>query len=46
MEIMKAAILAAKINRVAGHYACPTPASQVMEMIAYIPRAMEDVLGN
>lgn len=46
MEIMKAAILAAKINRVAGHYACPTPASQVMEMIAYIPRAMEDVLAN
>ncbi len=45
-EIPKAAILAARINRLAGHYACPTPASQVMEIIAYIPRAMEDVLKN
>jgi len=46
METLKAAILAARINRLAGHYACPNPASQVMEMIAYIPRAMEDVLES
>jgi len=46
METLKAAILAARINRLAGHYACPTPASQVMDMIAYIPQAMEDILEN
>ena len=46
MEILEAAILAAQINRLAGHYACPTPASQVMEMIEQIPRAMEDVLES
>ena len=45
-ETLAAATLAARINRLAGHYARPTPASQVMEMIAYIPRAMEEVLKN
>jgi ADP-dependent NAD(P)H-hydrate dehydratase / NAD(P)H-hydrate epimerase len=44
MPVLEAAILAARINRLAGHYAHPTPASQVMEMIAHIPRAMEEVL--
>jgi hypothetical protein len=44
METLEAAILSARINRLAGHYACPTPASQVMEMIAYIPRAIEEIL--
>ena len=46
METMEAAILAGRINRLAGHLAGPTPASQVMEMIAYIPRAMEEVLNS
>ena len=44
METLEAAILAARVNRLAGHYACPTPASQVMEVIKHIPGAMEDVL--
>jgi hypothetical protein len=44
METLEAAILASRINRLAGHLAGPTPASQVMEMIAYIPRAMEQIL--
>ena len=44
MEILEAAVLGARINRLAGHYACPTPASQVMEMITHIPRAMEEIL--
>ncbi|MFO7739112.1 MAG: NAD(P)H-hydrate dehydratase [Desulfatiglandaceae bacterium] len=43
-ETLAAATLAARINRVAGHYARPTPASQVMEMITHIPRAIEEVL--
>jgi hypothetical protein len=44
MTIPKAAYAAAKINRVAGFYADPTPATQVIEMIAQIPRAVETVL--
>jgi hypothetical protein len=44
METLEAAVLAARINRLAGHYACPTPASQVMEMIEHIPRAIEETL--
>ena len=40
------AILAAWINRLAGHYADPTPATQVIEMIHQIPRAMKKVLGR
>ncbi len=44
METLKAASLAAQVNRLAGHYARPTPASQVMDMITHIPRAMEEVL--
>ena len=44
METLEAAILAARINRLAGHFACPTPASQVMKVIKHIPRAMKDVL--
>jgi NAD(P)H-hydrate repair Nnr-like enzyme with NAD(P)H-hydrate dehydratase domain len=44
METLEAAVLAARINRLAGHYAKPSPASQVMEIITHIPRAMEVVL--
>ena len=44
METLEAAILAGRINRLAGHLAGLTPASQVMEVIAYIPKAMEEVL--
>jgi hypothetical protein len=44
IETPEAAILAAQINRLAGHCASPTPASQVMEVIHHIPRAMEEVL--
>lgn len=39
MEVMKAAIIAAKVNRLAGYYAKPTPATQVMEIIKHIPTA-------
>ncbi|MBW2096339.1 MAG: sugar kinase [Deltaproteobacteria bacterium] len=46
METLEAAIMGARINRLAGHYAKPSPASQVMEMITHIPRAMEEVLEN
>ncbi len=44
MEVKEAAVIAAKVNRLAGHYAKPTPATQVMEIIQYIPRALEEIL--
>ncbi|HUV51165.1 MAG TPA: NAD(P)H-hydrate dehydratase [Anaerolineae bacterium] len=44
MEISKAAIIAAKVNRLAGYYARPTPATQVMEIIRHIPAALEEIL--
>jgi len=42
----QAAITAAKVNRLAGYYAMPTPATQVMEIIDQIPRALTDILNT
>jgi NAD(P)H-hydrate repair Nnr-like enzyme with NAD(P)H-hydrate dehydratase domain len=44
IEIERAAVIAAKANRLAGHYAKPTPASQVMDIISYIPKALSKAL--
>ncbi|MBL7207633.1 MAG: sugar kinase [Desulfobacterales bacterium] len=44
MDISKAAIIAAKANRLAGYYARPTPATQVIEIIRHIPGALEEIL--
>ncbi len=44
MEISKAAIVATKANRLAGYYARPTPATQVIEIIRRIPGALEEIL--
>jgi hypothetical protein len=44
MEIIEAASIAARTNRLAGYYAKPTAATQVMEIISHIPRALEEVL--
>ncbi len=44
-NINEAAVTAMRINRLAGQYAQPTPASQIMEIIAHIPRAYQDVVG-
>lgn len=46
MAIDRAAIAAAQINRLAGHYANPTPATQVFEIIEYIPRALNEVINS
>lgn len=43
-EINEAAVIAAKTNRLAGHYTKPTPATQVIEIIYHIPKALEKVL--
>jgi NAD(P)H-hydrate repair Nnr-like enzyme with NAD(P)H-hydrate dehydratase domain len=40
MNIQEAAIVAARTNRLAGSYAHPTPATQVMEIIRCIPEAL------
>lgn len=45
MNITKACETAARINRFAGFHADPTPASQVMEIVAKIPKALESVLS-
>ena len=46
MEMMKASTVAAKANRLAGYYARPTPATQVMEIIRQIPKALEKILND
>ncbi len=46
MATVEAAIMAARINRVAGQMADPSPASQVMEIIDHIQRAMKAVLKH
>jgi len=46
IKVLEAAVMAARINRLAGDYACPSPASQVLEIIEFIPRAMVEVLRD
>jgi NAD(P)H-hydrate repair Nnr-like enzyme with NAD(P)H-hydrate dehydratase domain len=40
MDIHEAALVASKVNRLAGVYAHPTPATEVAEIIRYIPEAL------
>ncbi len=46
MDIREAAIVAARVNRLAGFYAQPTPATQVMEIIQFIPEALKVCMGE
>lgn len=46
MEIKTASAKASIINRLAGSYAMPTPATQIYDIIKQIPRALHEVLGN
>ncbi|MCR6546939.1 NAD(P)H-hydrate dehydratase [Dehalobacterium formicoaceticum] len=46
MEIKEASAKAARINRLAGFYARPTPATQIYDIIKQIPRALDEVLGD
>ncbi|MDY6906024.1 MAG: NAD(P)H-hydrate dehydratase [Thermodesulfobacteriota bacterium] len=43
IEPVKAGIAAARANRLAGQMAAPTPATQVMELIKNIPRALQQI---
>lgn len=42
--IEEASVMAMTINRLAGHFANPSPASQVMDIVRHIPRALTDVM--
>jgi hypothetical protein len=44
LTIEDAATTAMKINRIAGSYAHPTPATQVIDIIKHIPKALAEVL--
>jgi hypothetical protein len=44
MGVAEAASVAAKVNRVAGHHARPTPGTQVLDIIQFIPRALNEIL--
>ena len=46
MAVVKAAAIAARVNRLAGHYAIPTPAMQVMKMVQHISRALSEILQS
>lgn len=46
IEIKTASANAALVNRLAGFYAEPTPATQINEIIKQIPRALHEVFGN
>jgi ADP-dependent NAD(P)H-hydrate dehydratase / NAD(P)H-hydrate epimerase len=46
IDIREAAITASKVNRLAGVYAHPTPATQVREIIQYIPKALREILSK
>ena len=46
VDVKEAAIVAARSNRLAGHYARPTPATQVIEIIQHIPRALKEILNK
>lgn len=46
IEVREAAVIAAQVNRLAGSFAKPTPATQVIEIIRHIPEALEEVLDK
>jgi hypothetical protein len=46
MPVERAAILAARVNRLAGHLADPTPATQIAAMVRRIPAALKQVLDE
>jgi NAD(P)H-hydrate repair Nnr-like enzyme with NAD(P)H-hydrate dehydratase domain len=43
-KVPEAAVIAARVNRLAGLYANPTPGTSVRAIIRHIPRALEEIL--
>lgn len=46
MEINQSAIIAARVNRLAGFYASPTPGTHVIQIIRQIPRALAEIFDE
>ena len=46
MDIREAAVAASRVNRLAGAYAHPTPATQMREILQYIPKALREILSK
>lgn len=46
MSVEDSAVLAAKVNRLAGLYADPTPATQVLDIVRQIPKAVDLVMSE
>ena len=46
MDVLRAAVAAARANRLAGRLANPTPATQIQEIISKIPYALATVMGS
>jgi len=46
IEVNEAAGMAARVNRLAGHYAEPTPATQIMNIVEQIPAALVRILDE
>lgn len=46
MEISEAALVAARVNRLAGFHARPTPGTHVIEIIRNIPRTLREILDE
>jgi NAD(P)H-hydrate repair Nnr-like enzyme with NAD(P)H-hydrate dehydratase domain len=46
VELTDAAVLASLANRWSGHYADPSPATQVVELIEKIPQALVKALNE
>lgn len=44
MDVDRAAVTGARVNRLAGHYAKPTPATPVIEIVSQIPKSLEHIL--
>jgi len=45
-EILHAALIASKVNRVSGFLSNPTPATKITEVIQYIPIALKEILES
>jgi len=46
MDIKTASAKASMVNRLAGSYAMPTPATQIYDIIKQIPRALNEILED
>ena len=46
INIKEAAVIGARVNRLAGSFAKPTPATQVMEIIRNIPLALGHIINK